>query len=538
MQRQRVLDRCSTVGVVAGLTLLTAAGTLDTARAQNSREAQRQEFHASRPAGRPMLAIVSLSEQRVTVYDAAGKISQAPVSTGATGYETPAGIYSIVQKKPLHQSNLYEDGTMPFMMRITWTGIALHAGALPGHPASHGCVRLPESFAQRLFDMTEIGMRVIVVREDIAPAEIAHPILFRPKPWRRQAAAMTLPDRLSGSPRLSVRSREVPPYRGDVAALHGSGQLEVLMSIAAAKRAEADAASKKAGAAKQAAARRAAEAAPAAKVLRAAEHQHARAEELLKRSQRQLESAASPESIADVEATKAKAVAKLSEARTQLDAANAQAQAKSDAATRANDEATAAETARDVAIEAADEAQKKTLPVSVFVSRKMQRLYVRRGFEPVFEGPVMIIDADKPIGTYVFTALNSANDDGKTRWSVVSMYKGSDHPAPAERQHQHTQLRKSEPAPANVMGAKAALDRIAIAQDVIDQVSEVVLSGSSLIVSDEGPSIETGKDTGFVVILSGEPQGGIKARRREPVGRPRDNELFGRSPFRGFPFWK
>ncbi len=90
------------------------------------------------------------------------------------------------------------------------------------------------------------------------------------------------------------------------------------------------------------------------------------------------------------------------------------------------------------------------------------------------------------------------------------------------------------------MGAKAALDRISIDQDVVDQISEVVLPGSSLIVSDEGPSIETGKDTGFVVILSGEPQGGIKVRHREPVGRPRDNEFFARSPspFRGFPFWK
>src|SRR5204863_4269253 len=86
------------------------------------------------------------------------------------------------------QSNVYEDGNMPFMERITWTGIALHAGVLPGHPASHGCVRMPLPIAQRLFGMTEIGMRVIVVRNDIQPADISHPTLLKPNPVRREAS--------------------------------------------------------------------------------------------------------------------------------------------------------------------------------------------------------------------------------------------------------------------------------------------------------------------------------------------------------------
>ena len=136
----------------------------------------------SRPAGPPILAIVSLSDQRVTIYDAEGKILQSPVSTGSTGYETPAGIYSVVQKKAVHQSNVYEDGNMPFMQRITWTGIALHAGVLPGHPASHGCVRLPLAFAERLFGLTDIGLRVIVVRDDIAPSRHRPPRAFQTGP--------------------------------------------------------------------------------------------------------------------------------------------------------------------------------------------------------------------------------------------------------------------------------------------------------------------------------------------------------------------
>ena len=110
------------------------------------RSRKREEYLQSRPAGEPVMAIVSLGRQRVTVYDADGWIMRAPVSSGQTGYETPAGIYSILQRKAEHYSNLYDDAEMPFMQRLTWSGIALHAGALPGHPASHGCVRMPLRF--------------------------------------------------------------------------------------------------------------------------------------------------------------------------------------------------------------------------------------------------------------------------------------------------------------------------------------------------------------------------------------------------------
>ena len=126
-----------------GSPCLRPTGSVDPAVAKSSRDAKRDEFGQTRGPGTPMLAIVALSEQRVTIYDAEGKMLQSPVSTGATGLETPAGIYSVVQKNEVHQSNVYEDGNMPFMQRITWTGIALHAGVLPGQPASHGCVRMP-----------------------------------------------------------------------------------------------------------------------------------------------------------------------------------------------------------------------------------------------------------------------------------------------------------------------------------------------------------------------------------------------------------
>ncbi len=149
----------------------------------------RSQSIESRAAGEPIMAIVSLRNQRITVYDAKGWILRAPVSSGQKGRETPAGIFSVLQKNAEHYSNLYDDGYMPHMQRITWSGIALHGGLLPGYPASHGCVRLPFDFAARLFDATRMGMRVIVAPGDAAPVEIAHPALSLSKPGAGALAA-------------------------------------------------------------------------------------------------------------------------------------------------------------------------------------------------------------------------------------------------------------------------------------------------------------------------------------------------------------
>src|SRR4051812_34853118 len=164
---------------IAGLAALVAAA--DPAGAASRPGERRIEAIESRPAGAPIMAIISLRSQRVTLYDADGWILRAPVSSGQKGRETPAGIFSVIQKEAEHYSNLYDDAYMPHMQRITWSGIALHGGPLPGHAASHGCVRLPYDFAARLFDTTRVGMRVIVAPGDVAPVEIAHPALLAPK---------------------------------------------------------------------------------------------------------------------------------------------------------------------------------------------------------------------------------------------------------------------------------------------------------------------------------------------------------------------
>src|SRR6266403_5028450 len=182
-------DDLSLAGVAfaAGLAALAVAG--DHAAARSARTESSVEFVQSRSAGEPIMAIVSLGDQRVTIYDATGWILRAPVSSGQKGRETPAGIFSVIQKEAEHYSNLYDDAYMPHMQRITWSGIALHGGALPGYPASHGCVRMPFDFAARLFDATRPGLRVIVAPTDLAPVEIAHPALFQSRPGAGALAA-------------------------------------------------------------------------------------------------------------------------------------------------------------------------------------------------------------------------------------------------------------------------------------------------------------------------------------------------------------
>jgi len=164
---------------LAAMAVLTAL-TADAAPRQARPAPPAKEAVAPRDAGEPIMAIVSIKSQQVTLYDADGWILRAPVSTGVKERETPAGVFAVVERKEDHRSNMYDDAHMPHMQRITWNGIALHGGPLPGYAASHGCVRMPYGFAEKLFDKTRIGMRVIVSPDDAAPVAFSHKALFGP----------------------------------------------------------------------------------------------------------------------------------------------------------------------------------------------------------------------------------------------------------------------------------------------------------------------------------------------------------------------
>ena len=127
-----------------------------------------------------MIAI-SINKQNMKIYDANGFFAETPISTGMRGHPTPMGVFSVIQKEKLHHSNIYSGAPMPYMQRITWSGIAIHAGVLPGHPASHGCIRMPMAFAVKMYGWSKMGARVVITPDEMVPANFSHPLLIAQK---------------------------------------------------------------------------------------------------------------------------------------------------------------------------------------------------------------------------------------------------------------------------------------------------------------------------------------------------------------------
>jgi hypothetical protein len=441
-----------TLAAMAALTALSPG-----AAAKTERPAAPKEEVAPRNAGEPIMAIVSIKSQQVTFYDADGWILRAPVSTGTKGRETPAGIFAVVDKEKDHRSNMYDDAWMPHMQRITWNGIALHGGPLPGYAASHGCVRMPFGFAEKLFEKPRIGMRVIISPNDAAPVEFSHPALFMPNAEAIAAA----------------------PAR-----------VETLAREAAEAAKIADAAKKTAATAPR-------EVASVTASLRKLEQLKKSADSEVASADRALASAKTDEAKAKAEERKQKAAAKAMEAATQLEAAKSDAKPKLDAAAAAKDAAKAAEAKKVATAKAATDAKLALEPVSIYISRATQKLYVRRNthkpapdgggevFDSTIEVPVTIRNPEKRIGTHVFTAM--ARQDAGLRWSAVTIDDAD--------------------------GAKDALDRITIPQAVLDRIGPTALPRSSIVISDEPLSAETNYRTEFVAVLSNQPQGGFITRK-------------------------
>ncbi|MBS0529351.1 MAG: L,D-transpeptidase [Proteobacteria bacterium] len=446
----------SAIGTLAAIVALTALAT--DAMAKKARPAQPTEAVAPREAGEPIMAIVSIKSQQVTFYDADGWILRAPVSTGVRERETPAGVFAVVEKDKDHHSTMYDDAWMPNMQRITWNGIALHGGPLPGYAASHGCVRMPFGFAEKLFDKTWIGMRVIISPTDAAPAEFSHPALFVPNAEAIAAAP---------------------------------AKAETLVR-------EAAEAAKTADETKKAAATAVRETRSLATSLRKLDRLKKRADAELAFADKALAAAKTDQAKARAEERKQKADTKVAEVGAQLDSAKADAKLNSAAA--AKDAAKAAQLRKADTAKAASEAKLALEPVSVYISRATQKLYVRRNthkpapdgggevFDSSIEVPITIRDPGKPIGTHIFTAM--ARNGAGLRWTAVTIDNGDD--------------------------AKDALDRITIPQNVIDRIAPTALPRSSIIISDEPLSAETNYRTEFVAVLSNQPQGGFITRKPTP----------------------
>ena len=162
--------------------VLSVAGLLGTHAVAQVGEPRQDEIAWTpelAPRG-PLVIVVSLPAQRIHVYRNGVRIGTAPVSTGKPGYETPSGNYPILERRREHYSNLYDNAPMPFMQRLTWDGVAMHAGRVPGYPASHGCVRLPRTFAEQLYAVTQRGTRVVIAGAETFPATVTWPGLLAP----------------------------------------------------------------------------------------------------------------------------------------------------------------------------------------------------------------------------------------------------------------------------------------------------------------------------------------------------------------------
>jgi hypothetical protein len=318
----------------------------------------------------PLQIIISIADQRVSLFDNGALIASSSVSTGTQEHPTPLGVFSVISKQRWHRSNIYSAAPMPYMQRITWSGIALHAGVVPGHPASHGCIRLKNDFAIRLWHLTKRGTRVIIAHDDVRPVDITNPHLFKPKA-------------VSGSPEFQTAT---------VAGKSISGSL--------------------------------------------------------------VSNAETPEA-------------------TSLQVPGSAS---------------------------AGGAAKKMVPISVFVSRKLSKLFVRQGFTPLFDVPVKIENPEEPLGTHVFTAMEFQSEGAAIRWTVVSIpeeFSRISEGATKEREAPAKQTALSVPSPDK---ANAALNRIEIPQGTVERISELLMPASSLIISDNGFSHETGKDTDFIVV--------------------------------------
>ena len=175
--------------LVSGVALSFIAGFVGSADAASrygrTQTASNKRVPPKAPFGElpkgPLQMVVSIGGQHVTLYANGQRITQAKVSTGTPGHPTPMGVFSVIEKDRYHRSNLYDSAPMFYMHRLTWSGVAMHEGILPGYAASHGCIRMPTDFVSRLWQISKLGVRVVIARNDPVPYEFDHPKLFNPR---------------------------------------------------------------------------------------------------------------------------------------------------------------------------------------------------------------------------------------------------------------------------------------------------------------------------------------------------------------------
>ena len=476
-----VLGSASAFGIIMMLVLALGVSPA-AARTKNKALHKEADRTGSEPFGNapkgPVQIFVSIDQQKLHLYSDGAHVADTSVATGVPSLPTPTGVFSVIQKQVFHRSNIYSGAPMPFMQRITWSGVALHEGENIGHPASHGCIRMPGEFAARLYKFTRLGARVIVARGELRPIDFADPHLFVRKDMQAAALPPASPPALAPS-------------------LAASGAVQTAQTVDSSKASDAGLADA------------AMPVKPAELGLRGSSPNVAASFVL-----------ASDDAKPDADAPKPDAAKAEAPKTDSPAAADAKAPAAPPSVTGSMPAAVAPVIAAPEApaplSKPADIAKSppiKKSPIAIFISRKAQKIFVRQDFEPVFEEAITIEHPEQPMGTHVFTAMEYLADNTTFRWNVVSMPSGAPKASKASwiiaadddgyERHGRRRHNKDDAPSADLPSPQTpqqALARIDLPQDAIDFISQRMVPGSSLIVSDQGLGDETGEGTDFVVV--------------------------------------
>jgi hypothetical protein len=496
-------------GALLGACALGLAVTLATASSPATAQAPlkfkaklKQAEHVSKepfgdvPKG-PLQIIVSIDEQQLHLYSNGTQVADALIATGVAAHPTPMGVFSVIEKERFHRSNIYSGAPMPYMQRITWSGVAMHEGVNLGHPASHGCIRLPREFAERLFLLHSVGARVFIARPELRPVEFADPHLF----VHKERPPEPVP---SAKMPATVEAIKTAQTVDDSRTMDAVGPVAELRTSFAATDSAVPAGP--------------GTVAPAKKT----------------KESNDPAAAAAIESEGATANTKAKA-----------DEADPQAPIKQPAATDAAETSkpgpavpdTAAKPLHAAALEAvpmpfarpaqlAKVAAAKRSPISIFVSRKAGKIYVRQNFVPLFDASIAVDQPQQLLGTHVFTAMQYLDDGATMRWNVISLPGERSKtvqavPKPPVWGVKGKQSREAAARqlidPPSPQTPQEALARIQIPPEVIDQISQMIVPGSSLIVSDQGLGEETGESTDFIVVMRGDDRAAANEDRRSTL---------------------
>ena len=470
----------------------------------------------------PLFAVVSVADQHISIYNHNGLVARSMVSTGIADHPTPKGIFTILGRERFHQSNIYSGAPMPFMQRITWSGIAMHTGVVPGHPASHGCIRLPAEFASRLWGMTRVGERVVISPREVTPHEFNQPFIITPKMQSITESIKSDPSSLVNSEKI-FQEKTLNPYQyaeqmKNKAVNEALGANKELKEAARQQHLKLDDVASLTAELKKIQTEISALQTKLSIGNKIYDEATARAKIKLQESEQALidskeqRSGALPQKKIDLivkESEKAlvfkeaalkdktKNEEMLAAAKIKLDDLTKLISVKSLDLSEADRRMSELTNIINAAKEREKLARQRMAPLSVMISRKDQKIYVRQGLVPVFDSPVTIRDISAPLGEHLYIATATAEDGKSLKWSALSLLESDKHEVNeiikvklVSRSEINHQLSDNSLA----SNASEALERIEISQDVRDRLAERLWVGSSMIVSDQSPSSETGND--------------------------------------------